>query len=53
VSALLVAIGGACGVMARYGIGKATLYTDALMAASVIGGIAAATCGYILGRKLA
>jgi fluoride ion exporter CrcB/FEX len=37
VSALLVAIGGACGVMARY----------------VLGGIAAAACGYVLGRKLA
>jgi hypothetical protein len=34
-TALLVAIGGACGVM------------------SVAGGIAAATCGYVLGRKLA
>jgi fluoride exporter len=118
VSALLVAIGGACGVMARYGIGRATMHTDALIwstvginivgsfllgllaaedwfsrdvrealgvgflggfttfstfsvqvvldvdggepwraaayvAASVIGGIAAATCGYVLGRKLA
>jgi CrcB protein len=118
VSALLVAIGGACGVMARYGIGKATLHTDALIwstvginlvgsfllgllaaeswfsrdvrealgvgflggfttfstfsvqvvldvdggepwrafayvAASVVGGIAAAACGYVLGRKMA
>ena len=115
---LLVAIGGVCGVMARYGIGKATLHSDALIwstvainivgsfllgllaaehwfardvrealgvgflggfttfstfsvqvvldvdagepwrafgyfAASVVGGIAAATCGYALGRKLA
>ena len=117
-TAVLVAIGGACGVLARYGIGKATLHTDALMwstvainvagsfllgllaaehwfsrdvrealgvgflggfttfstfsvqvvldvdggepwralgyvVASVVGGIAAATCGYVLGRKLA
>ena len=115
---LLVGIGGACGVMARYGIGKATLHSDALiwstvginivgsfllgllaaedwfardvrealgvgflggfttfstfsvqvvldvdagepwraagyLLASVVGGIAAATCGYVLGRKLA
>ena len=115
---LLVAIGGACGVMARYGVGKATLHSDALiwstvginivgsfllgllaaehwfardvrealgvgflggfttfstfsvqvvldvdagepwralgyLLASVVGGIAAATCGYVLGRKLA
>ena len=115
---LLVAIGGACGVMARYGIGKATLHSDALLwstvginivgsfllgllaaehwfsrdvrealgvgflggfttfstfsvqvvldvdagepwrafgylVASVVGGIAAATCGFVLGRKLA
>jgi fluoride exporter len=118
VTGLLVAIGGVCGVMARYGIGKATLHSDALiwstvainivgsfllgllaaehwfardvrkafgvgflggfttfstfsvqvvldvdagepwrafgyLAASVVGGIAAATCGYALGRKLA
>jgi len=118
VTAVLVAVGGACGVLARYGIGKATLHTDALMwstvginivgsfllgllaaehwfsrdvrealgvgflggfttfstfsvqvvldvdggepwralgyvLASVLGGIAAATCGYVLGRKLA
>jgi CrcB protein len=118
VTALLVGIGGACGVMARYGIGKATLHSDALiwstvginivgsfllgllaaedwfardvrealgvgflggfttfstfsvqvvldvdagepwraagyLLASVVGGIAAATCGYVLGRKLA
>ncbi len=117
-SALLVGIGGVCGVLARYGIGKATLHTDALLwstvginivgsfllgllaaeswfsrdvrealgvgflggfttfstfsvqvvldvdggepwrafaylMASVLGGIAAATCGYVLGRKLA
>ena len=117
-TAVLVAVGGACGVLARYGIGKATLHTDALMwstvginivgsfllgllaaehwfsrdvrealgvgflggfttfstfsvqvvldvdggepwralgyvLASVLGGIAAATCGYVLGRKLA
>ena len=115
---LLVAIGGACGVMARYGIGKATFHSDALiwstvginiagsfllgllaaehwfdrdvrealgvgflggfttfstfsvqvvldvdagepwralgyLVASVVGGIAAASCGYVLGRKLA
>jgi fluoride exporter len=118
VTALLVGIGGACGVLARYGIGKATIHTEALMwstvginivgsfllglmaaehwfsrdvreavgvgflggfttfstfsvqivldvdggepwrafgylVASVVGGIAAATCGYVLGRKLA
>jgi CrcB protein len=118
VTALLVGIGGVCGVMARYGIGKATLHGDALiwstvginivgsfllgllaaedwfsrdvreavgvgflggfttfstfsvqvvldvdagepgrafgyLLASVIGGVAAATCGYALGRKLA
>jgi CrcB protein len=118
VTALLVGVGGVCGVMARYGIGKATLHTDALLwstvginivgsfllgllaaetwfsrdvrealgvgflggfttfstfsvqvvldvdagepwravgylVASVVGGIAAATCGYVLGRKLA
>jgi CrcB protein len=35
VSALLVAIGGACGVMARYGIGRATLHTDALIWSTV------------------
>ena len=117
-TALLVGIGGVCGVMARYGIGKATLHSDALLwstvginivgsfllgllaaeqwfsrdvrealgvgflggfttfstfsvqvvldvdagepwralgylIASVVGGIAAATCGYVLGRKLA
>jgi fluoride exporter len=117
-SALLVAVGGVCGVMARYGIGRATLHTDALiwstvginvvgsfllgllaaeswfsrdvrealgvgflggfttfstfsvqvvidadsgepwraaayLAASVVGGVAAAACGYVLGRKLA
>jgi fluoride exporter len=118
VTALLVGIGGVCGVMARYGIGKATLHSDALLwstvginivgsfllgllaaenwfsrdvrealgvgflggfttfstfsvqvvldvdagepgrafgylAASVVGGIAAAPCGFVLGRKLA
>jgi CrcB protein len=118
VTALLVAIAGACGVLARYGIGKATIHTEALLwstvginiigsfllgllaaehwfsrdvrealgvgflggfttfstfsvqvvldvdagepwravgylVASVVGGIAAATCGYVLGRKLA
>jgi len=118
VTALLVAIAGACGVLARYGIGKATFHTEALLwstvginilgsfllgllaaehwfsrdvrealgvgflggfttfstfsvqivldvdggepwrafgylVASVVGGIAAATCGYVLGRKLA
>ena len=117
-TALLVGVGGVCGVMARYGIGKATLHSDALiwstvginiagsfllgllaaehwfsrdlrealgvgflggfttfstfsvqvvldvdagepwrafgyLVASVVGGIAAATCGYVLGRKLA
>jgi fluoride exporter len=118
VTALLVGLGGVCGVMARYGIGKATLHTDALLwstvginiagsfllgllvaeswfsrdvrealgvgflggfttfstfsvqvvldveagepwraagylAASVFGGIAAAACGFALGRRLA
>ncbi|MEA2363305.1 MAG: fluoride exporter [Thermoleophilaceae bacterium] len=117
-TALLVAVGGVCGVLARYGIGKATMHTDALMwstvginivgsfllgllvaeswfsrdvrealgvgflggfttfstfsvqvvldvdagepwrafgylVASVVGGIAAAACGFALGRKLA
>src|SRR4051812_20033976 len=118
-TALLVGLGGVCGVMARYGIGRATFHhTDALLwstvginvvgsfllgllaaehwfsrdvrealgvgflggfttfstfsvqvvldvdagepwralgylLASVVGGIAAATCGYVLGRKLA
>jgi CrcB protein len=117
-TALLVAVGGVCGVLARYGIGRATLHTDALMwstvginlagsfllgllvaenwfsrdvrealgvgflggfttfstfsvqvvldvdagepwrafgylVASVVGGIAAAACGFALGRKLA
>jgi len=114
----MVAIAGACGVLARYGIGKATFHSEALLwstvginvagsfllgllaaehwfsrdvrealgvgflggfttfstfsvqivldvdggepwrafgylVASVVGGIAAATCGYVLGRKLA
>jgi fluoride exporter len=118
VTALLVGLGGLCGVLARYGIGKATLHTDALLwstvginivgsfllgllaaedwfsrdlrealgvgflggfttfstfsvqivldvdagepgrafgylIASVVGGIAAAACGFALGRKLA
>jgi CrcB protein len=118
VTALLVGLGGVCGVLARYGIGKATLHTDALLwstvginivgsfllgllaaedwfsrdlrealgvgflggfttfstfsvqivldvdagepwravgylIASVVGGIAAAACGFALGRKLA
>jgi CrcB protein len=118
VTALLVAIAGACGVLARYGIGRATIHTETLLwstvginivgsfllgllaaehwfsrdvrealgvgflggfttfstfsvqivldvdggepwrafgylVASVVGGIAAATCGYVLGRKLA
>jgi CrcB protein len=118
VTALMVAIAGACGVLARYGIGKATFHSEALLwstvginivgsfllgllaaehwfsrdvrealgvgflggfttfstfsvqivldvdggdpwrafgylVASVVGGIAAATCGYVLGRKLA
>jgi CrcB protein len=117
-TALLVGLAGAAGVMTRYGIGKATLHSDALiwstvginilgsfllgllaaehwfsrdvrealgvgflggfttfstfsvqvvldvdagepwraagyLVASVVGGIAAATCGYVLGRKLA
>jgi fluoride exporter len=117
-TALLVAVGGVCGVMARYGVSKATLHTDALLwstvginivgsfllgllvaehwfsrdvrealgvgflggfttfstfsvqvvldvdagepwraagylLASVVGGVAAATCGYVLGRNLA
>ena len=117
-TALLVGLGGVCGVLARYGIGKATLHTDALLwstvginivgsfllgllaaedwfsrdlrealgvgflggfttfstfsvqivldvdagepwravgylIASVVGGIAAAACGFALGRKLA
>jgi fluoride exporter len=118
-TALLVGLGGVCGVMARYGIGKATFHhTDALLwstvginivgsfllgllaaehwfsrdvrealgvgflggfttfstfsvqvvmdvdagepwragaylLVSVVGGIAAATCGFVLGRKLA
>ena len=116
-TALLVGIGGVCGVLARYGLGKATLHSDALLwstvginvvgsfllgllaaenwfsrdvrealgvgflggfttfstfsvqvvldvdagqagraaaylVASVVGGIAAAACGYVLGRKL-
>jgi CrcB protein len=118
VTTLLVGIAGVCGVLARYGIGKATLHTDALMwstvginisgsfllgllvasgrfsrdarealgvgflggfttfstfsvqvvldvdagqpwraagylVASVVGGLAAAACGFALGRKLA
>jgi fluoride exporter len=118
VTALLVGIAGACGVLARYGIGKATLHHEGLLwstvginiagsfllgvlaaehwfsrdvrealgvgflggfttfstfsvqivldvdggepwraaaylITSVVGGIAAATCGYVLGRKLA
>jgi CrcB protein len=118
VTAVLVAIAGACGVLARYGIGKTTLHTEQLLwstvginvagsfllgllaaehwfsrdvrealgvgflggfttfstfsvqivldvdggepwrafaylAASVVGGVTAAACGYVLGRKLA
>jgi CrcB protein len=118
VTALLVGIAGACGVLARYGIGKATFHHESLiwstvginivgsfllgllaaehwfsrdvreaigvgflggfttfstfsvqivldvdggepwraaayLLVSVVGGIAAATCGYVLGRKLA
>jgi fluoride exporter len=118
VTAVLVAIAGACGVLARYGIGKATLHTEQLLwstvginivgsfllgllaaehwfsrdvrealgvgflggfttfstfsvqivldvdggepwrafaylTVSVVGGVAAAACGYVLGRKLA
>lgn len=34
-TALLVGVGGVCGVLARYGIGKATVYTDALIWATV------------------
>ncbi len=30
-TALLVGLGGVCGVPARFGIGKATLHTDALI----------------------
>ena len=117
-TAVLVGIAGACGVLARYGIGKATLHTEQLLwstvginivgsfllgllaaehwfsrdlrealgvgflggfttfstfsvqivldvdggepwralaylMASVVGGVAAAACGYVLGRKLA
>jgi fluoride exporter len=118
VTTLLVGIAGVCGVLARYGIGKATIGTEGLiwstvginiagsfllgllvaeswfsrdvrealgigflggfttfstfsaqivldvdggepwraavyLIVSVVGGIAAATCGYVLGRKLA
>jgi CrcB protein len=118
VTAVLVAIAGACGVLARYGIGRATLHSEALLwstvginilgsfllgllaaehwfsrdvreaigvgflggfttfstfsvqivlevdggrsdkaaayfAASVLGGVAAATAGFVLGRRLA
>jgi CrcB protein len=35
VAGLLVAVGGVCGVMARYGMGKATLHTDALLWSTV------------------
>jgi fluoride exporter len=35
VTALLVAIAGACGVLARYGIGKATIHTEALLWSTV------------------
>jgi fluoride exporter len=35
VTALLVGVGGVCGVMARYGIGKATFHTDALLWSTV------------------
>jgi fluoride ion exporter CrcB/FEX len=34
-TAVLVGIGGVCGVMARYGIGKATLHSDALIWSTV------------------
>ena len=34
-TALLVGLGGVCGVMARYGIGKATFHTEALMWSTV------------------
>ena len=34
-TALLVGLGGLCGVLARYGIGKATLHTDALLWSTV------------------
>jgi CrcB protein len=35
VTAVLVAIGGVAGVMARYGIGRLTLHTDALLWSTV------------------
>ncbi len=34
-TALLVAIGGVCGVLARYGIGKVTLHTEGLIWSTV------------------
>jgi fluoride exporter len=34
-TALLVAVGGVCGVLTRYAIGKATLHTDALLWSTV------------------
>ena len=34
-TAVLVAIAGACGVLARYGIGKATLHTEQLLWSTV------------------
>jgi CrcB protein len=35
VTALVVGLGGVCGVTARYGIGKATFHTDALLWSTV------------------
>ncbi len=34
-TALLVGVGGVCGVLARYGIGKATMHSDALIWSTV------------------
>ena len=60
---LFVAVGGLLGVLARFGIGpvQAVLEVDAgepgrafgYVAASVVGGLLAATAGHALGRKLA
>ena len=87
-TAALVGVAGLAGVMARYGITRLTLHTEALLWSTVginvagsfllgvlaaehwfsrdvrealgvgflggfVGGIAAATAGYVLGRKLA
>jgi hypothetical protein len=48
----LVGIAGTLGVLARYGMSRLTLHSDAVLLASVVGGVAAATAGYALGRKL-